>query len=108
MRKDNVDETALVTLEQVRNGLEVIAFVQQANEALRGLGYTEHGQRHAGLVAHISGNVLERLSYDRRQEQLAQVAGYLHDIGNLLHRDHHAQSNESLPWSWRSTPSLPR
>jgi len=54
MRKDNVDETALVTLEQVRNDLEVIAFVQQANEALRGLGYTEHGQRHAGLVAHVT------------------------------------------------------
>ena len=96
MQSENGHE--LVTLEQVRADPEVIGFVQQANEALRGLGYTEHGQRHAGLVAHIAGNVLARLDYDERQEQLAQVAGYLHDIGNLLHREHHAQSGALMAW----------
>ncbi|MBI3959545.1 MAG: HD domain-containing protein [Chloroflexi bacterium] len=98
MQSENGYETALVTLEQVRADPEVIVFVQQANEALRGLGYTEHGQRHAGLVAHIAGNVLARLDYDERQGQLAQVAGYLHDIGNLLHREHHAQSSALMAW----------
>lgn len=98
MQAENGYATALVTLEQVQADPEVIAFVQQANEALRGLGYTEHGQRHAGLVAHIAGNVLARLDYDERQGQLAQVAGYLHDIGNLLHREHHAQSGALMAW----------
>ncbi len=98
MQSENRYETALVTLEQVRADPEVIGFVQQANEALRGLGYTEHGQRHAELVAHIAGNVLARLDYNERQEQLAQVAGYLHDIGNLLHREYHAQSSALMAW----------
>ena len=90
--------TTLVTVDQVRKDSEVIAFVQQANEALRGLGYTEHGQRHAGLVGNVAENVLIRLGYDERVGQLAQVAGYLHDIGNLLHREHHAQSSALMAW----------
>ena len=90
--------TTLVTVAQVRQDPEVIAFVQQANEALRGLGYTEHGQRHAGLVGNVAENVLIRLGFDERVGQLAQVAGYLHDIGNLLHREHHAQSSALMAW----------
>jgi len=91
-------QTTLVTVTQVRQDPEVIAFVQQANEALRGLGYTEHGQRHAGLVGNVAENVLIRLGFDERVGQLAQVAGYLHDIGNLLHREHHAQSSALMAW----------
>lgn len=91
-------QTTPVTVAQVRKDPEVIAFVQQANEALRGLGYTEHGQRHAGLVANVAENVLIRLGFDERMGQLAQVAGYLHDIGNLLHREHHAQSSALMAW----------
>lgn len=91
-------DTTLVTVEQVRADPEVIAFVQQANEALRGLGYTEHGQRHAGLVGNVAESVLFRLGFDERLGQLAQVAGYLHDIGNLLHREHHAQSSALMAW----------
>lgn len=87
-----------ITIEQVRNDPEVTTFVRQANEALRALGYTEHGERHAGLVAHIAGNVLLRLSYDQRLSELAQVAGYFHDIGNLLHREDHAQSSALIAW----------
>jgi len=91
-------QTTLVTVAQVRADPEVVAFVQQANEALRGLGYTEHGQRHAGLVGNVAENVLIRLGFDERVGQLAQVAGYLHDIGNLLHREHHAQSSALMAW----------
>ena len=93
-----VREKEIVTLAQLQKDPEVVVFVQQANEALRGLGYTEHGQRHAGLVAHIGGNILTHLGYDEREAQLAQVAGYLHDIGNLLHREHHAQSSALMAW----------
>lgn len=89
---------ALITIEQVRRDPEVIAFLHQANEALRGLGYTEHGQRHAGLVGHISENVLEWLGFDRRTHELANIAGYLHDIGNAIHRENHALSSSLMAW----------
>jgi hypothetical protein len=91
-------EANLVTIELIRRDPEVIALLQHANESLRALGFTEHGQRHAGLVGHIAENILDRLSYDARTCQLANIAGYLHDIGNCIHRQNHAQSGSLLAW----------
>ncbi len=89
---------AVVTIDQIRRDAEVVALIQHANESLRALGFTEHGQRHAGLVGHIAQNILSRLGYDDRTQQLANVAGYLHDIGNCIHRENHAQSGSLLAW----------
>lgn len=87
-----------VTIETVRRDPEVVAFIQAANDTLRALGYTEHGQRHAGLVGHIAENVLERLGFSERTHQLANIAGYLHDIGNGIHRENHALSGSLMAW----------
>ena len=51
------------------------------------MGFTEHGFRHANLVAQIAYQVLHRLGFSEREAQLASVAGYLHDVGNALARD---------------------
>lgn len=96
-----------VTIEMVRQDPEVIAFVRQANESLRALGYTEHGQRHAGLVGHIAENILERLDDDPRNCELAHISGYLHDIGNLIHRENHAQSGSLMAWPLLSRLGMP-
>jgi metal-dependent HD superfamily phosphatase/phosphodiesterase len=90
--------TALVTIEQVRRDPEVIGFIQAANDTMRALGYTEHGQRHAGLVGHIAENILARLGLPERSAQLANIAGYLHDIGNTIHRQNHALSGSIIAW----------
>lgn len=90
--------SAHVTIEQVRRDPEVITFIRSANETLHALGYTEHGQRHAGLVGHIAANILERLGYEERTCQLANIAGYLHDIGNTIHRENHALSGSLMAW----------
>jgi uncharacterized protein len=87
-----------VTIEDVRRDPEVVTFLQQANYALKALGYTEHGQRHAGLVGHIASNVLEHMEYPERTCELAEIAGYLHDIGNVIHRHAHAQSSSLMAW----------
>ena len=76
----------------------MISFLQQANQALKALGYTEHGQRHAGLVGHIGCNILLRMEYAERTCELAEMAGYLHDIGNVIHRHAHAQSGSLMAW----------
>jgi uncharacterized protein len=96
-----------LTIDKVRSDPEVIAFVRQANESLRALGYTEHGQRHAGLVGHIAENILGRLGYDERFCQLAHIAGYIHDIGNLIHREHHAQSGALMAWPILARLNMP-
>lgn len=79
-------------LEEVKAHPHVAQFLAHADSYLAALGYTEHGTRHASLVAHISHNVLERLGYPDETAQLAAVAGYLHDVGNFITRESHAQS----------------
>ncbi len=80
-----------VSIEALEADEEVQALLVAANEHLQRIGYTEHGTRHAGLVGRIAYNVLDRLDYSKRSAELASVAGYLHDIGNVIHREYHAQ-----------------
>ncbi len=86
-------EPRLVTVDDVRRDPFVQAFLKRTNEQMKILGYTEHGERHASLVAHIAHNMLERLGRPKRQCELAAIAGYFHDIGNVIHREMHAQSS---------------
>lgn len=81
----------LVTLEQVRNDPTVRAYIRAANQALYAMGYTEHGLRHAGIVANNARRLCLKLGYTERQAELSAIAGFLHDIGNVIARDHHAQ-----------------
>ncbi len=63
---------------------------------MEAMGFTEHGFRHANLVARIAYQVLHRLGYGEREATLACVAGYLHDVGNALARDAHGQTGAVL------------
>lgn len=91
--------TASVTLDQVKSDPEVQAFIRAANRNLGTLGYTEHGFRHVGLVANIARNVLKRMGFDARHQELAAIAGYLHDIGNVVNRHGHARTGALLAHS---------
>jgi len=83
-------------LEDVKHNREVAAYLEAGNAQLGALGYTDHGIRHASLVAAIAGNVLERLSFSEREQELAGIAGYVHDIGNVVSRFYHAQAGAVL------------
>ena len=85
-----------ITLQTVSAAPDVTAMIEVADEYLGAIGYTEHGFRHANLVAHISGNIMRRLGYDERLAELAEIAGYLHDVGNCIGRDHHGVSSALL------------
>ena len=85
-----------LTLDEVKRDREVEAYIVKADEYTRAIGYTEHGVRHANLVASISGNVLRRLGRDERTFQLGGIAGYLHDIGNLVGRVSHEHTGAIL------------
>jgi metal-dependent HD superfamily phosphatase/phosphodiesterase len=88
--------TPSLTLEQVKADPEVQSLIRQANRNLGVLGFTEHGFRHVGLVASIARNVLRILGYDERQQELAAIASYLHDIGNVVSRHNHSISGALL------------
>ncbi|NTW29055.1 MAG: HD domain-containing protein [Coriobacteriia bacterium] len=79
----------MVTLEVVQKDAELLAYMQMGDDYLGAIGYTEHGMRHAGLTAHIAGNILRRLGYDDRVAEVASIAGFMHDIGNCVSRSNH-------------------
>ena len=82
----------MVTLAAITSDDELMTFIDAANAQLAALGYTEHGRRHAGLVAQVAGDILRQLGSTDAQVELACIAGYLHDVGNLIHREAHALS----------------
>lgn len=85
-------------LDQVRADERTSAFIAAADEFLSAQGYTEHGFRHANLVGHIAFNVLTHLGHDHRTAELAAVAGYLHDLGNVVSRANHGQTSAMLAY----------
>ena len=82
----------MITVEQVRNNPQVRTYIQKADEALAALGYTEHSFAHVGKVAKEARETLLTLGYSPREAELAEIAGWLHDIGNVINRVDHAQS----------------
>lgn len=85
-----------LTVEEVRENPRARIYVRRADEALAQIGYTEHGERHVGLVSRIAFNVLKRLGHPERECELAAIAGWLHDIGNAVNRENHAQTGAAM------------
>jgi len=86
----------LITLEDIKKDPIVDTCIRKGNEYLGVMGFTEHGYRHINLISRIARNVLERLNYPQRDVELAAIAGYLHDIGNVISRYDHGQSGATL------------
>lgn len=81
-----------ITFEQIQNDPAIKTYIQKADEALIALGYTEHSFAHVTKVAETAKNLLLACGYSEREAELAQISGYLHDIGNIINRIDHAQS----------------
>ena len=85
-----------VTYEDVRNSEEIRTYIKQADESLKAIGYTEHSFAHCTKVANVAGDLLEKLGYDAHEVELARIAGFMHDIGNVVNRIDHAQSGAMM------------
>jgi hypothetical protein len=81
-----------MTYEEIKNNKAINTYIQQADASLAALGYTEHSFAHVGLVAEKVGYILETLGFPERTVELGKIAGYMHDIGNLVNRVDHSQS----------------
>ncbi len=82
----------MITFEQIRNDTKIRAFIKEAYNSLREIGYTEHGFAHVGLVADRASYILKELGYSERDIELSKIAAFMHDIGNIVNRRDHAQS----------------
>ena len=82
----------MITIGQVKSSEAIRTYISKEDEALIALGYTEHSFTHVGKVSVTARNILLKLGYPERDAELAEIAGYLHDIGNIVNRTDHAQS----------------
>ena len=81
-----------MTYQEIKKNEEINIYIRQADLALSALGFTEHSFAHVTLVAEKAGYILQTLGYPERTVELVKIAGYLHDIGNLVNRVEHSQS----------------
>ncbi len=82
----------MITIEEIKANEQIRTYIKKADESMLALGYTEHSFAHVTKVSETSKEILLTLGYDAREAELAQIAGYLHDIGNVVNRVDHAQS----------------
>ena len=82
----------MITFEDIKKDENVKTYIQKADESLVALGYTEHSFAHVTKVAVTAADILEKTGHSREDIELAKIAGYLHDIGNLVNRVEHSQS----------------
>lgn len=87
-----------ITLKEVKANPKVKKLVDGANDVMRAMGYTEHGHRHVGVVASITRYIMEHLGAPSRETELAQIAAYLHDIGNVINRIDHPISGANIAY----------
>lgn len=85
-----------VTYEDVRQSEEIRTYIKQADESLKEIGYTEHSFAHCTKCAKVAGDLLEQLGYNAHEVELAKIAGFMHDIGNVVNRIDHAQSGAMM------------
>lgn len=86
----------VVTFQDIKADPEVQSYIKVAQEMLEAIGFTEHGLRHIGLVAHRAMKLMEALGQPPRRVELAGIAALLHDIGNIINRQNHGQSSALL------------
>jgi metal-dependent HD superfamily phosphatase/phosphodiesterase len=96
VREEARQAAPTLSLEDVQEDPVISAYITQADRVMDGLGFTEHGFRHANLSAKIAYNVMSRLGYDERMANLSAIGGYLHDIGNAISRWGHGQTGAVL------------
>ena len=88
-----------ITFEQVRNNPAIRAYIKKADESLIALGYTEHSFAHVTKAGETARRILLQTGHPERLAELAAIAAYLHDIGNVINRVAHERTGALLAFS---------
>ncbi|MBO5033087.1 MAG: HD domain-containing protein [Lachnospiraceae bacterium] len=84
-------ENTILTYKEIKNNEEVKELLRKGNEALGVLGFTDHSEAHCALVAERAAYILKKFGYSEKEQELAKIAGFMHDIGNAVNRKNHAE-----------------
>jgi hypothetical protein len=98
---------ASVTFNKITKDTDITAMLRTCNEQLGVIGYTEHGIRHGKWVGRTAQQLLKSLNKNGRESDLAGIAGYLHDLGNIVNREDHAQSGAFLAFQLLKERGMP-
>lgn len=82
----------MITFEEIKKNKDINTYIRKADESLSALGFTEHSFAHVGFVAEKCRYILDTMGFSDREVELARIAAYLHDIGNIVNRSEHSQS----------------
>ena len=85
-----------VTFEIVKNSPEIRTYITQADASLTALGFTEHSFAHVTKCAEVAARILTQLGYSPKEVELAKIAAFMHDIGNVVNRHDHAISGATM------------
>lgn len=96
-----------VTFLDVKNNIEFTTYIEKGNELLGVLGFTEHSFAHVTKVSMMAAHILEGLGFDERTVELTKIAGYIHDIGNVVNRVEHAQTGAIMAFHILSKMGMP-
>ena len=88
-----------IVFEDIKNNLEFNTYIKRGNDLLGIAGFTDHSTGHTAKVADAAAEILTKLGYGERQVELAKIAGYIHDIGNMVNRIDHAQTGALMAFS---------
>ena len=96
----------MITAADVKNNTKIQTYIKKSDQALGALGYTDHGLFHVTKVANEARDMLLTMDFAQREAELAWIAGYLHDIGNVVNRTAHAQSGSLLAFRFLEDMSM--
>lgn len=105
--KGSVEIMSNVTYHYIKTNKDVQTYVSSADAALLSIGYTEHSNAHVERAAATAFMILDTLGYDERTCELAQIAAYMHDIGNVVNRVNHAQTGAVMAFRLLDRMGMP-
>ena len=96
-----------ITVEDLKKDHEISVYLTSSTKYLGRLGFTEHGKRHATIISDRAYNVLKELGYTERDCEIAAIAGYIHDIGNMINRYNHGGNGAVMAYTILTRLGMP-
>ena len=97
----------MITYDDVKNNEEIKIYIRMADDTMKSLKYTEHSFAHVVRTANTASQILSKMGYDERTVELGKIAGYMHDIGNVINRIDHAQSGAVMAFRLLDKMGMP-